>query len=311
MKFRKTLNSNRNIERGEAMKKKACVFWLIVFMAMIFSFAEESQKGLKVFISVDMEGVAGVIHWEDVSRDGKDYPLFRKLMTEEANAAIEGALEAGATEILVRDSHGSGRNILPDLLRREADLIRDWSGGPFSMMEGIDETFDAVIFVGYHARAGTPDAVLKHTMTGRIFDLILNGKRMPEAGINGAIAGHFGVPVVLVAGDLAICKQAKELFGEVETVAVKEGIGKAARMLHPQKAQELIRKKTSEALRRLKDFKPYKLNHPFTLEVVYVEEGYAERASWIPGAKRTGERSVSFTSNDFVEVLKFFSFAEE
>jgi D-amino peptidase len=274
-----------------------------------FARAEKTEKGLKVFISVDMEGVAGVIHWEDVSRSGKDYGLFRKLMTQETNAAVEGALKAGATEILVRDSHGSARNILPDLLHSAAELIRDWSGGPLDMMEGIDETFDAVIFIGYHARAGTPDAVLDHTMTGRFYDVELNGKKMPEAGINAAIGGYFGVPVVLVAGDLAITKQAKELFGDVETVAVKEGIGNAAKMLHPEKAQEIIRKKTTEALKRIKDFKPYKFNPPFTIEITYTSEERANQASWIPGAKRTGDRSVSFTSSDFMEVLKFFSVA--
>jgi len=126
------------------MKKKVYVMLALVLSLALFAF---SQDGLKVFISVDMEGVAGVIHWEDVSRDGKDYGLFRKLMTEETNAAIEGALAAGATEILVRDSHGSARNILPDLLHPEAELIRDWGYTPLSMMEGIDESFDAVIFL--------------------------------------------------------------------------------------------------------------------------------------------------------------------
>lgn len=291
------------------MRKKVFVLCILVLLLCFFVRAEKAQKGLKVFISADMEGIGGVIHWDDVSRQGKDYALFRRLMTQETNAAIEGALEAGATEILVRDSHGSARNILPDVLGPEAVLLRDWSGGPLSMMEGIDETFDAVVFIGYHARAGTPNAVLKHTMTGTIYDVVLNGKKMPEAGINGAIAGYFGVPVVFIAGDLAVCKQAKELFGDIETAAVKEGIGKAAKMLHPLKAQELIKKKTTLALKRLKDFKPFRLKPPFKMEVTFKDEERAENASWIPGAKRTGNTSVSFTSNDFMEVLKFFKFA--
>lgn len=291
------------------MRKKLFILCFLFLVLGLLTRAEQAQNGLKVFISVDMEGVAGVIHWEDVSRSGKDYHLFRKLMTEEANAAINGALAAGATEILVRDSHGSARNILPDLLHSEAQLLRDWSGSPFSMMEGIDKTFDAVIFIGYHARAGTPNAVLKHTMTGTIFNAVLNGKKMPEAGINGAIAGHFNVPVVMVAGDLAITKQAQELFGDIEVVSVKEGIGKAAKMLHPKKAQEMIKEKVVRALGRLKDFRPYKPNPPYTLEVTYTDENIVNRASWYPGAKRTGDRSVAFTSNDFIEVLKFFMLA--
>ncbi|MGD2294601.1 MAG: M55 family metallopeptidase [Candidatus Aminicenantes bacterium] len=287
---------------------KRIFFGILIVVVLSFSvYAEEAQKGLKVFISVDMEGVAGVIHWEDVSRNGKDYNLFRKLMTQETNAAIEGALEAGAAEILIRDSHGSARNILPDMLRQEAILLRDWSGGPLSMMEGIDGTFDAVIFIGYHAREGTPDAVLKHTMTGQI-DVLINGTNMPEAGINGAIAGYFGVPVVLVAGDSAIVNQCKEIFGEIEGVAVKEGIGKAAKMLHPMKAQKLIKQKVKEALSNLNTYNPLKLEKPITMEIHYKDEVDAERASWFPAAKRTGERAVSYTHEDLMEILKFFLF---
>ena len=288
------------------MKKK------IIFVCMTFflmALVARAEKGLKVFISVDMEGVGGVIHWEDVSRKGKDYSLFRRLMTDETNAAVEGALEAGATEILVRDSHGSARNILPDRLHPEAILLRDWSGGPLGMMEGIDETYDAVIFVGYHAREGTPDAVLKHTMTGTM-DVFINGKNMPEAGINGAIAAYFNVPVVMVAGDLAFIKQAQELFPGVECAAVKEGIGKAAKMLHPTKAQEMIKRKTKEALTNLKKFKPFKLTTPITMEIRYKDENDAAKISWFPGAKRTGERTIAYTHKDLMEVLKFFMFAE-
>ena len=296
------------LNKGGLMKEKIVI---VVFLAMVLSLAgsARSEEGLKVFISVDMEGVCGVIHWEDVSRDGKDYGLFRKLMTEETNAAVEGALQSGATDILVRDSHGSARNILPDILNPKAKLIRDWSTGPLSMMEGIDGTFDAVIFIGYHARANTPNAVLDHTMSGSLYDVTLNGKKMPEAGINAFIAGQFDVPVVLVAGDAAICKQAKELFGEVETAPVKEGIGQAAKMLHPQEAQALIRKKTEEALKKLGSFKPYKLAPPYTIEVTFTDEVRAENASWIPGAKRAGATTVAFTSDDFMEILRFFKFA--
>jgi D-amino peptidase len=291
------------------MKKRLPYVLLICWILTIPVKAVENQEGLKVFISVDMEGVSGVISWEDVSRNGKDYDLFRRLMTEETNAAVEGAIAAGATEILVRDSHGSARNILPDMLHPEAILLRDWSGGPLDMMEGIDDTFDAVIFIGYHAREGTPDAVLKHTMTGKI-DVFINGKNMPEAGINGAIAGYFGVPVVMVAGDSAVVKQCKDIFGEIEGVAVKEGIGKAAKMLHPTKAQQMIKQKTTEALTDLKKFKPLKLQSPVTMEVRYKDEEDAERASWFPAAKRTGERSVSYTHQDLMEVLKFFMFVQ-
>lgn len=265
-------------------------------------------KKLKVFISVDMEGVAGLIHWDETSEGGADYPLFRRIMTEETNAAIAGALDAGATEIVVRDSHGSARNILPDLLRPEARLIREWAG-PMSMMEGLDRTFDAVVFVGYHARAGTPDAVLKHTMSLALQDVILNGVRMPEAGWNAAIAGYFDVPVVFLSGDSAICRQVREIVGPIETAAVKDGIGKAASMIHPAKAREMIQKGVAAALRNLKAYKPYKPAPPYKLEIVFTDEVQAARASSVPGAVRTGERSVAFTSNDLMAIVVDFSLA--
>ena len=172
------------------MKKILAIIAAVTLAATLATAGQQPAKKLKVFISVDMEGVSGLINWDETAQGGPDYPLFRKLMTAEANAAIAGALEAGATEIVVRDAHDSARNILPDELRPEARLIREWNG-PLSMMEGIDKTFDAVVFIGYHARAGTPDAVLKHTMSLSLFDVILNGVRLPEAGWNAAIAGYF------------------------------------------------------------------------------------------------------------------------
>jgi D-amino peptidase len=262
--------------------------------------------GLKVFISVDMDGVCGLINWDETAQGGPDYGMFRTLMTQEANAAIEGAVAAGATEILVRDAHDSGRNILPEMLDPRARLLRDWTYGPLSMMEGIDKTYDAVIFIGYHARASTPDAVLKHTMTTKLLDVIINGKKMPEAGINGLMAGYFGVPVVLVSGDQAIARQAKELFGDIETVVVKEAIATAAIMLHPSKARQMIREKTTAALKRLKDFKPLKFNPPYTLDISYVEEAGAQKASWIPGAVRKDEHTVSFKADDLMDLMKLF-----
>ena len=288
--------------------KKALSIAAVIFLVAALAAAQQPAKKLKVFISVDMEGVSGLIHWDETSEGGADYPLFRKLMTAEANAAIAGALDAGATEIVVRDAHGSARNILPDLLRPEARLIREWNS-PLSMMEGIDRTFDAVVFIGYHARAGTPNAVLKHTMSLSLFDVILNGVRMPEAAWNAAIAGYFDVPVVFLSGDSAIGRQIQEIIGPIETVAVKEGMGPAASMVHPVKSQEMIQKGVAAALRNLKAYKPYKPAAPYKLEIVFTDENQARRASQVPGATRTGERSVAFTSGDLLEIVADFSLA--
>jgi D-amino peptidase len=265
-----------------------------------------AQSGPKVFISIDMEGITGVTHWEDVSRSGKDYDMFRKIMTEEANAAVEGALGAGATEIWVRDSHGSARNILPELLNKEAKLLRNWSGGPQSMMEGIDETFDAVIFIGYHAKAGTPDALLEHTSSGTITDVSINGVSLPEAGYNALMAGVHGVPVVFVAGDDAICEQVKSLFGKVETVDVKKGIGGAALNLHPEVSQEKIRAGVEKALRNVGQYEPYKLSPPYKLVLTLKNEEDVYQAALFPGAKRTGDWEVTYESDDLMDVMNAY-----
>lgn len=282
--------------------KKVSMLILMVSMMFLLSFSENSD-GLKVFISVDMEGVAGVANWEDVSRNGKDYNLFRRIMTEEANAAIEGALAAGATDILVRDSHSTARNILPDLLNRNAKLLRDHGGGFMGMMEGFDKSFNAVIFIGYHAKAGTPNALLEHSFSRNVLDLSINGISLPEAGVNALIAGHFDVPVIFVSGDLAICEQAKTLFGEVETVPVKEGIGNAALSLHPEVAQEKIRDGVKKALVNLKKYEPYKLSPPYTMVIKFKQEELVNEKSNYPGVKRTGDWELTFESDDLMEVL--------
>jgi D-amino peptidase len=281
-------------------------FVILVFLIGVS--LSQNENELKIFISVDMEGITGVVNWEDVSRSGKDYEYFRKLMTKEANAAIEGALEAGATEIIVRDSHGSARNILPEMLNKNSKLIRDWSGGYLSMMEGIDESFDAVVFIGYHAKAGTPNAILEHTMSSRnITDVSINNKSLPEAGINALIAGFYNIPVVFVAGEKALCDQAKELFGEVETVAVKEGLGYAALNLHPELSREKIRSGVKKALVNLSKFKPFKLESPYTLVIKYKNEEMVNEKSFYPGAERTGDWELTYKSDDLFDIINAFS----
>ena len=286
--------------------KKAILLLLSIVLVLSFTFSQPA-KGLKVFISVDMEGITGVVTSEECDRKAADdYQYFRKIMTLEANAAVEGASASGATEIWVRDSHGSARNILPDLLDKRAKLLRDWSGGPKVMMDGIDGTFDAVMFVGYHAKAGTPDAIIEHTMTGRIMEAKINGVALPEAGINALIAGYFNVPVAFVAGDKAICDQAKQLFGEVETVAVKEGIGAAALSLHPEVTREKIRAGVESALRNLEKYKPYKLAPPYKLVLTLKDEKMVYNGQFYPGAKRTGDWELTYENNDLMEVIKAF-----
>jgi D-amino peptidase len=285
---------------------KTIIRGLVLALTLTGSAFGQTSGGLKVFISVDMEGVTGVVNVDDADRAGKDYDYFRQTMTREANAAIEGALAAGATEIVVRDSHGSALNLLPEMLNRNSKLLRDWSEGPMSMMEGIDASYDAAVFVGYHARAGTPDGVLDHTSSGDVVNVTVNGISMPETGYNALMAGHYGVPVVFVAGDKAVCDQAIELLGNVQTVAVKEGIGAAALNLHPEVAREQIRDGVQRALTNLDDYKPYKLQAPYTLVLTLKTEQNIYRGLYYPGATRTGAWELTYVGDDVLEIMNAY-----
>jgi len=296
----------RNTNNGGSMLK-ILTRSLLFSLVLVGSASAQTSEGLKVFISVDMEGITGVVNGEDVSRGGKDYDYFRQTMTREANAAIEGALAAGATEIIVRDSHGTALNLLPEMLNRNSKLLRDWSEGPMYMMESIDESFDAAIFIGYHARAGTTNGVLDHTSSGNVTDVSINGISMPETGYNALMAGYHDVPVVFVAGDKAVCDQAKELLGTVETVAVKEGIGAAALNLHPEVAREQIRAGVERALRNLDDYEPYKLKAPYTLVLTLkTEQDIYRGAALYPGAKRTGDWELTYVADDVMEIVRAY-----
>jgi D-amino peptidase len=287
------------------------LFTLVLLIPILFfphaPVQAQGGDGPKVFISVDMEGIAGLVNSESTGRSGADYGYFRRIMSAEANAAVLGAYDAGASEVVVRDSHGSARNILPDLLDPRARLIRDWSGGPLDMVEGIDESFDALVFIGYHARAGTPDAIIDHTMSGNVMNFSMNGVSLPEAGINALIAGLYGVPVVFVAGDQAICDQVTELFESVGTVAVKKGIGAASDGLHPDVANALIREGVADAVRNRSQYRPYTMTPPYTMVLKLKSEASIYNGSFFPGARRTGDWELTFSSEDLLQVIYAFN----
>ena len=227
---------------------------LCAMVLVAASFGEAQKRGPKVFISADMEGIWGVVHANQTSDTSPEYGAARRWMADDVNAVIAGLLEAGAGEIVVNDSHGSMRNISPDALNPKASLISG-SPKPLSMMQGIDASYDAVVLVGYHARAGTAPAILDHTISGGTIRAIrVNGQELPEMGINAAIAAYYKVPVVLLTGDTETCAQAKSLFGEaVVTAAVKEATGRfAARML----PQDEARARLKDAARRLSSSAP-------------------------------------------------------
>lgn len=282
---------------------KKFIFVLILVLTVVSLTCTSSQDNeIKIFISVDMEGLAGVISGRECSSSGKDYNYFRRIMTLETNAAIEGALEAGATGIVVRDGHGSKTNILPELLHKSARLMRGVTQKPENMMLGIDQTFDAAVFIGYHAKAGTIEGVLAHTSSGNVIDLSINGVSLPEVGYNALIAGLHEVPTAFIAGDNWICEQAKELFGDVAVFETKQGFGTAQLGLHPEAVREGIRRDVAAALKNLNRFKPYKLSSPYTM-VLKVKK---ERELY-PGAKKTGEGEFTFSSSNFLEVMDAFN----
>ena len=275
----------------------------LVVLALLAPPASAQQRGLKVFISVDMEGLAGVVTSSDVSASGPDYAHFRKIMAEETNAAIEGAAAAGATEFVVRDSHGAKQNILPKDLDPRARLIRGASTGPKNMMEGIDESFDAVIFIGYHAKAGTPNAILEHTSNGNVVDISINGVSLPEGGYNALVAGLYDVPVLFVSGDRAVVEQIRGLLGPIDAVAVKEEIGgDASAGLSPAHAQAEIKKVVEQALRNRARGKPYKLTSPYTMVLKVRKEKPAHE-----GATRVQEGEFRFMHADLLKVLDAFN----
>jgi D-amino peptidase len=264
--------------------------------------AAQQARPLKVFISVDMEGLAGVVTSGDVSPTGQDYAHFRSIMAGETNAAIDGAFRAGATYVLVRDSHGSKENLLPADVDARAHLLRGVSAGPKNMMEGIDSTFDAVVFIGYHARAGTPNAILEHTSNGNVMDVSINGVSLPEGGYNALVAGLAGVPVVFASGDRALVDQLRALLGPIEAVAVKQEIGDASLGMSPKQAQDEIRRGVETAVRNRARAKAYALRPPYTMVLKVRQE-----KPLFEGARRTGEGEFTFTSSDLLQVLAAFN----
>lgn len=259
---------------------------------------------MRVLISVDMEGISGVVSRDHTSPGHAEYQRFRRLMTAEANAAIAGAVAGGATEILVNDSHAGMDNILIEELDPAASLI---SGRPkpFGMMQGMGPDVDAVFLVGYHARSGTSGAVLEHTWSGAIVDVHLNNVAVGELGLNAALAGGYGVPVVLVAGDRAVTEEAQALLGDVVTVVTKVGISRtSAECLHPSVAQERIREAAQQALG--KHVAPLRLMPPIVLQVSFARSLHADGAARMAGARRIDGRTTEWTGDSMLSIYGTF-----
>lgn len=281
----------------------------ILFLLMGAPHGVGAQDGLKVYISADMEGVAGVVTGDHLGPSGFEYQKAREWLTDEVNTAIQAAKAAGATEILVSDSHGNGENILLDRLPADVLLVRSWPR-PLMMMEGIDDTFDAVLFIGYHASTTNTTGVRAHTMSSaNLTGVKLNGVAVPEAAINAAIAGHFGVPVIFISGDDAIVEEATRHLGDVEAAVLKWSHGfHSAVTLMPEAANGIIRENVSAALDRLDDFEPFRMEEPIRVEVSFKNYLPAELLAYLPIVDRVDSHTIGFTGADMIEVSRFLAF---
>jgi D-amino peptidase len=283
--------------------------FLPLLLVLCSSLPLKAQEGLKIYISADMEGVVGVVTGDQLGPGGFEYGQARRYLTEEVNAAIGAARAAGATEIVVSDSHGNGENLLMDLLPPDILLVRSWPR-PLMMMEGIDESFDAVFFIGYHASTTNPRGVRAHTMSsGNLTGVRLNGVSVPEAGINAAIAGHFGVPAVMISGDDAIVEEAQALLGNIEGAVLKWSHGfHSATTVMPEEAQRRIGAAVVSALDRLRSFEPYRMDGPVRLEVSFKNYLPAELLAYLPTVRRVDSHTIEYTGQDMLEISPFLEF---
>lgn len=264
---------------------------------------------MKVFLSADIEGTAGIAHWDEAERTHPDYAEFRALMTAEVIAACEGARAAKATEVVIKDAHDSGRNLIIDRLPDYVRIVRGWSGHPDAMMFGLDAGFAAAIYTGYHAKAGSEANPLAHTTNLRISRLLLNGEVASEFTVNTLCAARHGVPSAFLSGDTEICADARAMMPGLSTVATLEGFGRAALSLSPARARAAIREGVEAALtspdlhRRLPS-----RSDTFEVVIEFVNPTDAYRVRWYPGAVAHGPRAVAFASADFFEIQRALRF---
>lgn len=264
---------------------------------------------MKVFISADIEGVTGVTHWDETELSHAENSIARQQMTAEVAAACEGAMQAGASEVWVKDSHDTARNIIAAQLPQATRLVRGWSGHPFMMLQELDNTFQAAMLVGYHSGAGAGKSPLEHTYSGNVWKMHLNGVDVSEFLMAAYTAAYVHVPLVFISGDQGLCDEAARLIPSIKSVAVKQGVGNSTISIHPNLAIARIRETVVQALEGdLSACLPPLPNH-FLLEIHYRPQTKAYEISFYPGARQTGPRSVQLETEDFFDLLRFLLFA--
>ena len=263
---------------------------------------------MKVYVSVDIEGVAGITHWDEARKGNADYAEFREQMTREAVAACEGARAAGAEEIWVKDAHSSGRNLILDRLPRGVKVIRSWAGHPLCMVQELDPSFDAVMMIGYHAAAGSEGNALAHTLSLSPQRIVINGQQASEFLIHAWGAQTLGVPTVFVSGDEALMTEIEGTNAAIGRCAVKRGVGQSTVSMTPADAADAIREGAEAALRRNLAACRLALPDRFTVDIAYGDPVTAYRMGWYPGARHIGERTVRFEADDFLNVMRMLNF---
>jgi len=264
--------------------------------------------GMKVFISADIEGVAGITSRDESQKGGAGYATYRAQMDAEVAAACTGALAAGAHEVVVKDAHGDGRNLSPAALPEATRLIRGYNGHPFAMVQGLDESFDVLLCIGYHSRGGSNGNPLSHTLSSRkLVEVRLDGEPASELRLHALAAATVGVPVGLVTGDRALCDEAAAAIGGVRTVAVSEGAGASTTSIHPSRAVAMIRQ-AAEATVAGALPAPVALAESHRIEVVYKDVAAAFARGFYPGAERVDDRTVAVAADDYFDILRALIF---
>src|SRR5688500_15913340 len=265
---------------------------LLAMLVFLTAQALEAQRPLKVFISADMEGIAGVVTGDQLGPPGFEYERFRGFMTAEVLAAIQGARDAGATTIVVADAHGNGQNLLIERFADDVTVVRSWPR-PLGMMQGIDSSFGAAVFIGYHAGTTNTAGVRAHTLSSAtLTSVALNGITVPEAGLSAAIAGHFGVPVVAISGDDVAVAEAQALLGKIEGAVVKRAVSfHSAATMTPAAAQALMRTRVKAGIERRGELRPYVLRAPVRLAVGFEHSPLRALLGYISVIRRAGART--------------------
>ncbi len=263
---------------------------------------------MKIYISADIEGITGVTSWDETTAGKSDYIEFRQQMTREVSAASNGALAAGAGEIWINDAHGNGRNIIAEKLPRETFLIRGWSEHPYSMMQEIDDSFDAVIMIGYHSRAGADSNPLAHTYSIKFSFIKINDKPVSEFIINSYVAASHRIPVAFVSGDNGVCREVKSLNPAIPGLAVKRCIGNSTINIHPLEAAEKIGKSVKESLKGNLKKKLAPLPDDFIVHIGFNKAADAYRAAFYPNATTLNAHTVEYKTSDFFQLMRMLAF---